>query len=466
MFKQLGVLLIVLATAVTTVFAQQTKEEIQKKQQQLQRELADLNSTLADIKKSKKQSLSQLALVERKIKAREELVNSINKQLRNIDEEIYHNNLDIYRYKKELDTLKANYAKSLVFAYRNRSNYDYLNFIFSANSFNDAMKRVTYLRSYRQYRETQVDNILKTQNLLQTKMNNLQSSKVEKSSTLQEQGKQLKQMEADRQEKDQAVEDLKGQEKELATQIQDRERTRKKLNNQLQEIIRREIAEARRKEAERQAAIAKQKEEERKAKLAEQQAQQQAQAKNNAANPGSAPANNNAAAVTTPAASAPASSAPARNTNRTYSPLESTEENLTASINFEKGQGHLPWPVNSGTIVAPFGTYEIPGTKLHGTSDGIDIAVPTGSAVKAVADGEVSAVQDLGDEFMVVVRHGKYFTTYSHLSSVSVSRKDVVHAGTVVGKAANSEDGGGMVTFMVSNEQGNFLNPARWLSGR
>src|SRR3954470_5500895 len=303
MFKQLVILLIVLATTVPTALAQQTKEEIQKKQQQLQRELADLNSTLADIKKNKKQSLSQLALVERKIKAREELVNSINKQLRNIDEEIYHNNLDIYRYKKELDTLKANYAKSLVFAYRNRSNYDYLNFIFSANTFNDAIKRVTYLRSYRQYRETQVDNILKTQNLLQTKMNNLKASKTEKSNTLQEQGKQLQQMESDRKEKDEAVQDLKGQEKELAAQIQERERTRKKLNNQLQEIIRREIAEARRKEAERQAAIARQKEEERKRKLAEQQAAQQAQAnqaKNNAAanNAGTAPANNTTAAVT------------------------------------------------------------------------------------------------------------------------------------------------------------------------
>ena len=249
MYKQLVVLIIVLATAVTTTFAQQTKEDIQKKQQQLQRELADLNSTLADIKKNKKQSLSQLALVERKIKAREELVSSINKQLNNIDDEIYHNSLDIYRYKKELDTLKANYAKSLVFAYRNRSNYDYLNFIFSANSFNDAVKRATYLRSYRQYRETQVDNILKTQSLLQTKVNNLKDSKTEKSTTLQEQGKQLQQMETDRKEKDQAVEDLKGQEKELASQIQDREKTRKKLNNQLQEIIRREIAEARRKEA-------------------------------------------------------------------------------------------------------------------------------------------------------------------------------------------------------------------------
>lgn len=468
MFKQIVVLLIILATSATSVFAQQTKEEIKRKQEQLQRELADLNSTLADIKKSQKQSLSQLALVQRKIKAREELVNSINKQLRNIDEEIYHNNLDIYRYKKELDTLKANYARSLVFAYRNRSNYDYLNFIFSANSFNDAVKRVTYLKSYRQYRETQVENILKTQQLLEIKMSDLKASKVEKSNTLNEQGKQLKQMEADRKEKDEAVQDLKGQEKELASQIQDRERTRKKLSSQLQDIIRREIAEARRKEAERQAAIARQKEEERKRKLAEEQAAaaQRAQAANNPSS--TAPAQGNAtAAVTAPATSAPtASSAPARNTNRTYSPLESTEENLTASVNFENNRGRLPWPVSAGAIIAPFGTYEIPGTKLRGTSDGIDIAVPTGASVKSVADGEVSAVVDLGDEQMVVVRHGKYFTTYSHLSSVSVSRKDKVHAGTVIGKAGNSDDGGGMVTFMVSNEQGNFLNPSGWLSGR
>lgn len=456
MVKQFAVLLIVLATAVTAAFGQQTKEEIQKKQQQLQQELADLNSTLADIKKSKKQSLSQLALVERKIKAREELVNSINKQLRNIDDEIYHNSLDIYRYKKELDTLKANYAKSLVFAYRNRSSYDYLNFIFSANSFNDAMKRIAYLKSYRQYRETQVDNILKTQNLLQTKMNDLNASKNEKSNTLQEQGKQIQQMQVDRKEKDDAVEDLKGQEQELASQIQQREKTRKKLNSQLQDIIRREVAEARRREAERQAQIARQQEEERKRKLAE----QQAQAANNAANSAvttPAPKNNTTAAV------APPTAAPARNTNRTYSPLESTAENLTASVNFENGRGHLPWPVSSGTIVTPFGMYEIPGTKLHGTSDGIDIAVPTGSAVKAVADGEVSAVVDLGDEQMVVVRHGKYFTTYSHLSSVSVNKNDKVQAGTVVGKAANSDDGGGMVTFMVSNEHGDFLNPSSWL---
>ncbi len=437
-------------------FAQQTKEEIQRKQQQLQKELADLNNTLSDIKKSKKQSISQLALVQRKIKAREELVSSISKELHKIDDEIYLNNLDIYRYKKELDTLKERYAKNLVFAYKNRSNYDYLNFIFSAENFNDAIKRISYLKSYRQYRETQASNITQTQNLLQTKMNTLTVTKTQKSTTLQEQGKQIQQMEFDRKEKDQVINGLKGKEKELSTQIRDREATRRKLKSQLQLIIKREIAEAKRKEQERQAEIARRQEEERKRRLAEQQAQP-----NNNATPDntSSSAKNETAAVAVPAAGA----ATPRATNRTYSALESTPENLTASINFENNRGRLPWPVSSGVVLIPYGKYSIPGTKLVDNNDGIDIGVPVGTTVKSIADGMVSAVLDLGDERCVVVRHGKYFTTYSHLSTVSVVKNDVVQAGTIVGKAAVNDDGGGMVHFMVSNEQGGFLNPEGWL---
>lgn len=433
-------------------FAQQTKEDIQRRQQQLQQELADLNNTLSSIKKNKKQSIGQLALVQRKIKAREELVGSINKDLHRIDDAIYLNNLDIYRYQKELDTLKDRYAKNLVFAYKNRSSYDYLNFIFSANNFNDAVKRMAYLKSYRQYRETQANNIITTQNLLQVKMNNLTSTKTQKNTALQEQGKQIKEMEVDRKEKDEVVRGLQGQEKELSTQIRDREATRRKLQGQMKLIIAREIADAKRKEQERQALLAKQQDEDRKRRAAQQPS-----------SGGSGTDNNNSSSNTTALSSGSAPVSAARNTNRVYSPLESTPENLTASVNFENSRGRLPWPVSSGTILIPYGRYSIPGTKLVDNNDGIDIGVPVGATVKAVADGIVLAVVDLGDEKYVLVRHGKYFTTYSHLSSIAVGKNNAVQAGTIVGKAAANDDGGGMVHFMVSNEQSNFLNPEAWL---
>lgn len=437
------------------VSAQETKEEIQKKQQQLLQEINDLNNTLDKIKKNKKQSLGQLALVQRKIQARQELINNTNREIRRLDNIIYTNQVQIYRYKKELDTLKDQYSRSLVFAYKNRSNYDYLNFLFSAASFNDAIKRVAYLKSYRQYRETQVSNIMKTQQLLTSQISQLNNNKTEKNTTLKDQSKQLTVLQEDRKEKDQVVNDLKGQEKDIAAQLKQKEKMRQQLQQALQTVIRREIEAAKKKEADR---LAKLKEEEAKKK-----AQQPANTNTN--NP---PANNSAGDVKSTvdknAASTNAVALP--KSNRVYSPFESTTEEMNVSINFENRRGSLPWPVDQGFVSTHFGPYTIPGTKLKGDMPGTEISLPTGSNVKSVADGVVSAVFDLGTGQTVVVRHGKYFTAYSNLSSISVSKGQEIKAGKVLGKAVAGFNGEGQIIFMVQNDKGANLDPENWLKRR
>ena len=92
--------------------------------------------------------------------------------------------------------------------------------------------------------------------------------------------------------------------------------------------------------------------------------------------------------------------------------------------------------------------------------------MPVGASVKAISDGEVASVFDLGGEQAVLVRHGKYFTTYSHLASVNVSRNQQLRAGTVIGRSAASDDGEGEILFMVSNERGQALDPEGWLRRR
>lgn len=473
MTKKLFVSILCLGIAVAAV-SQQTKDEIQKKQQELQKELADLNSTYSEIRKNKKLSIGQLQLVQRKIRAREELVSALNKDLRLIDDNIYLTTLEMNRMRRELDTLKLNYAQSLVFAYKNRSNYDYLNFIFSATNFNDALKRVAYLKSYRQYRATQADNIVKTREVLEQKSQFLANSKVDKNSALKTQGQQLQVLEEDKREKDKVVQELKGRESEVAADIREREKTRKKLATALQAAIKRELEEKRREMAakmlrEKQA----REEEERKRKAAAAAAAEKEKA--NQPKQGTAattpPASNNGNANAQPPVSTPPrQSEPAASglvttgpTDRAYSVFESTSEGLTMSLNFENNKGRLPWPVDKGFILIHFGPYTIPDSKLKGVSDGLVISTPTGTTVKSVADGEVSAVVDLGGEDAVIVIHGKYFTTYSNLSGVTVSRGQKVRAGTVLGRAAAGSDGEGQTTFMVSNERGNFFNPETWL---
>lgn len=228
---------------------QPSRDDLQKKETDLRKELAELNNMLQQTQKSKKLSLNQLAIIKKKINQREDLVNTINKQVHQLDETIFNNERDIYRLGKELDTLKIKYAKSIVFAYKNRSSYEYLNFLFSAGDFNDAIKRITYLKSYRQNRETQASTIYKSEDLLKEKIASLSSNKIEMSKTLVKQSEQLKDLQEDKKEQDQVVAQLKTKEREIGTQIREKEKQRQKMQSAMLAIIRRETEEANRRAA-------------------------------------------------------------------------------------------------------------------------------------------------------------------------------------------------------------------------
>src|SRR5574343_84270 len=481
MLKQVFSLLVVLLLGGFAALAQ-NREELQKQKQSIERELAELNQLYRETQKNTKSSVKQLAIIKRKINAREALINGINREVKQLDETIYLNERDIYRLRKELDTLKVKYAKSIVFAYKNRSSYEYLNFLFSASNFNDALKRAAYLKSYRQNRETQANTIVKSEQLLQDKIGVLSANKKERLSTLEVQNKQLLDLEEDKKEQDQVVAQLKGKEKELNKQIRDKENQRQKVAVAINAVIRREIEEAKkREEAKRLKAL----EDARKLKAAQDAAAAQAAAdkKNAAGKPASgntAGAGNNAAnTVAANGATTSGSANPRRPTlndatngvtsaakDRTYSPLESTPEGMELSLNFENNKGRLPWPVSNGVVTVGFGTQSYAGTKLMQKSDGLEIAVPVGSAVRCVADGEVVYAGEVADENIVLVKHGKYFTGYKNLSAVAVSRDQKVKAGTVLGKSGTSIDSEGGILFMIMNDKSVAQNQAPWLRSK
>ena len=450
MLKKFGLLLIICFLSVLSAIAQ-TREELQKRKQEIERELEDLTRQYAETQNNKKTSLKQLALIKKKINARQDLVNDINREVRQLDETIYLNERDIYRLKKELDTLKVKYAKSIVFAYKNRSSYEYLNFLFSAGSFNDAIKRITYLKSYRQNRETQANAIAKSEQLLTDKVNTLSINKKERLSTLQIQSKQLMVLQDDKKEQDKVVNQLKGKEKELNAQIKEREKQRQKVLIAVNAVIRREIDEARKRdEAKRLKALEDQK------KAAAASKPNDVVAKNNTPTKPVKKINDNE----------PSTGMTSVVKDRTYSPLESTPEGMEMSLNFENNRGRLPWPVSNGIITIDFGVTNMEGTKLAQRSDGIEISVPIGSNVRCVADGEVVYAAEAAGELIVIVKHGKYFTGYKNLSSLNVSRDQSVKAGSVLGKSGTSIDGEGAILFMIMNDKSVPQNPKPWLKSR
>ena len=417
-----------------TGFAQD-KAQMERERQAIQQEIKRLQADYGKVKGQKKETLAQLTLLQKKLALQNQYISNINKEIRIISDDIYLSTLELNRLQKQLDTLKAQYAKSVVYAYKNRSNYDFLNFLFSANSFNDAMKRVTYLKSYRTYREAQVANIVETQQIIADRKNQLQGKRNQKSSALQNQQAQYKELDVQKKEKDQVVAKLQSQEKELNKQLASKKKRDAALKNQIAAVVRREIEAARKAEADR---------------LAAERKKAEAENKNNT---GSA----------TPSKTTTKTAAP----KKTESFLTLNEGERVLAGKFEANKARLPWPVDQGVVSIHYGSYSIPGTKLMGDNPGITISTPSaGASVKAVFEGEVRAVSNLGDGMMVVIRHGKYFTVYSNLSSASVSKDQIVKTGQVIGRSGQADDGdGGQLDFMLMIESKN-VNPEPWLSRR
>ena len=423
--------------ALNGVFAQtQSRAELEKQRAEIQEEIASVKRSLDQTTKNRKASLGQLALLQKKLRLREAAIKNVSKQIDYIDNNITQSRKEIENLKMDLDTLRTEYEKSVVYAYKTRSSYDFLTFIFAATSFNDALKRVEYLKSYRKYREEQASTIKNTQALLQKKISGLERSRKEKDEVLAKQEKQKMDLVDEKKEKDVVVKRLRSREKELSRELSNKQKADNKLRASIKAAINREIRLARQKALE----------EEKRRKAAA-----------IAANPAEREA---IAKAETPAAS-PATT----ETAASKSIFEATPEGVIISDNFEKNKGKLPWPVEKGNIKIPFGTYSIAGTKLRGTNPGLTLETDQGSSVKSIFDGEVISVFDVEGESNVLIRHGKYFTTYGNLASSSVSKGDQVKSGQVIGKAGSNSDGNGEIEFLLLLENKN-LDPASWIRRR
>jgi murein hydrolase activator len=421
-----------------TVAAQQDdKDALQKQREQLRREILETENRLQETRQSTKVNIGQLSLINKKMDLQGSVIDNINSEIKNLNNNIYLSQLEINKMSRILDTLKQEYAKSMVYAYKNRSNYDFLNFIFSANNFNDAIKRVAYLKSYRSYREMQAENILRTQAMLEDRIAVLSGTKKKKNIVLQEHDKELSQLEKQQQEKASIVNKLKSQQKELIAQVNAKRKQDVKLKNAITAMIRREIEIAKKEAAEKE-----------KRRLAE--------LKKNTPEPVAKPTENKT--TTTTAAATPSKAAPAPKT--TTSVLVSSEADKALNANFKKNKGSLPWPVN-GFVISHYGPNQLPGG-IDYTNPGVSIGAKVGEPVKAVFDGEVTLVSYIEDKQAVFIKHGEYFTVYSNLGSASVQRGDHVKTGQTIGKAGMNDEGEGQVDFIIMQETTN-VNPEAWL---
>jgi murein hydrolase activator len=399
----------------------QSSAELKRRKESLTREIESLNRSLRKTSSSKSLSLKQIKALNTQIRLREEKINTINSEVRLLDNEISDNSNAVRSLQSQLVKLKKEYAAMVLFAFRNQSAYSKLMFIFAASDFNQAYKRLKYLQQFSTYRKKQAKYIQGTQKDLNIKIIELDHNKKEKTSLLGDQEKEKVTLGKEKNNKSKVLSGLSRQEKQLKQELTQKQKESVRLNRALTNAINREIEEARKRaEEEARAAAAKAKAENKEAPTA-------------------------------------------KPISKGSSILAATPEAAKLSSDFLGNRGRLPWPVTSGIITEGFGIHKY-GTNVTTENNGVDIKTAEGASVRAVFSGEVAAVQNFAGSYAVLIRHGEYFTVYSNLRTVSVSRGDKVAVKQTIGTVITDPNDGTTEVHFEVRKGATAMNPSTWLA--
>ncbi len=424
------------------VFGQNKKEALRSQRDELSAKIKETKAMIADSEKKQKLTAGQIAILNEQIRYRENMIENINGELGQLDQNIQTEQSQIQLLEFQLQSLKDEYAKMVYQAYKNRSSYNSIVFILSADDFYQAYKRYKIMQALSDGRKKQVEIIKETEANLLNSIADLKISRTQVASLRNEQEQVKAEIDQDKLAQQEKLTKLKKEESKLRAQQKKHESDRKKLISKIQDIINKELAEERKRE-----------EQERIKALAAIEKAKPDKATGPSPKPGESPK----VAVTA-------------KTETKTTKIELAPEVVSLNANFENNKGNLPWPVSHGAITSHFGKHAHPSLEdIILNNNGVDFTTKQGETVLSVFGGKVTSVFSIpGAGYNIIVTHGTYKTVYSGLAQVNVKVGDKIAAKHNLGTVGLTDDEAVLhfELWAVSSTKGSAQNPESWMRKR
>ena len=383
-------------------FSQSKKQqELEERRRELRQEIQQLGALLFEGKKEQKSVLSVVEDLNFKINVRKNLINITNQQANLLTREINSNQTKISKLRVRLRALKDDYAKMIVKSYKSRADQSKLMFLLSSTNFQQAYKRLQYIKQYAEYQKLQAE-LIKTETAKMQQLNIELVTQKKNKQTLIEENKMAKSiLDQERTQQNTLIIDIKNNLSKFTAQLKTKQRESNKIDKEIRKII--------------QAAIA---------------------------------ASNKKAGKSSK--------------SKVFS---LTPEQKILAANFTSNKGKLPWPVAKGVVKLRYGNNPSPiDRSLTIKSNGVRIATNKGEEVRAVFEGVVQGVMTpKNGNNTIMVRHGNYITVYKNLSKFYVQKGDKVTTKQVIGEViTNKASGETILSFGIYKDSAT-QNPSQWI---
>ena len=389
----------------------QTKNELEQQRKKLNREIAQVNRLLFNEQKKEKNVLEDLKDLNQKIDIRLSLINTINSEAKLLTSEITKNKKEIAQLENELAALKADYARMIFKSYKSKSQQSRIMFLLSSQNFQQAYKRLEYMKQYTSFRKRQGEEIGFQTGLVKKMNDSLLFQKQVKDTLILAEKYQKEKIELDKNNKEKLISLIKKKEKKYKREIQNKIKAERKVAKKIDKIIRDEIEKANR------IALAKLKNK-------------------------------------------------IKNTKKNEFVLSPEAKALAAK--FELNKGKLPWPLDQGLITRRFGKQPhptFPGITINST--GLHLVTQKGKSAAAIFNGKILNILVTSEgRKNVLIQHGNYITSYNNLDKLYVRKGDTIITGQKIGQVFTDKVSGKTTLIFALYKNTTKLNPSSWILKR
>jgi septal ring factor EnvC (AmiA/AmiB activator) len=218
------------------VFAQPV-DELRRKKQQAAEEIRISNNLLSKVSATQKATLNRLQLLNRQISQRNQLITAMSSEVSILQQVIDDNTWVVNNLTSDLEDIRQEYARMIQIAYKNRMAYDKVLFFLSAENFNQAYRRILYLRQYTSHRKRQLETIASLQTLLWKKVVDIEKQKRIRQEVLNEQVNERHKLESEKRQQSTLSQQLQKQQNDLRKKIAQQRRIEQQLEQEIQRII-------------------------------------------------------------------------------------------------------------------------------------------------------------------------------------------------------------------------------------
>jgi len=215
----------------------QSLSDLQQQKENAAKEIEITSRLLSQVQQKEKASLNSLQLINNNIKQRNTIISNLNAEIKLYQEFIQNNNLVVEMLSEDIEKMKTEYAKLIRMAYLRKTSGNELMFLLSAENFNQAYRRLLYMRRYTQFRKTQAATMQTLQLLLNEKAKNLEKLKATREHLLAETQNERQKLAREKNQQNQEIQKLKKQQQDLRQKLQQQRLVEQQLEREIQRMI-------------------------------------------------------------------------------------------------------------------------------------------------------------------------------------------------------------------------------------